>query len=226
VWLASLALVIDRRRELGLLSFLGAASGQIPQAHRYRGRIDRPARKFLPVSHWLRTFSRSDLRHQQAVFGWNDSLPLAGGGPIGRADTVYAATVLGACIQRELLCGSIREVVHEDTRTVPQPCLPSRPGVRAVQSCAFPVIAMTFLAITSTIRIFKPSGGITRNSHQNRGPRFGFELTFFRQAVDRDSKRRSWDVRDLYVVHLALSDLDAANSFMQTHESAGPGIAV
>src|SRR3954454_23416225 len=41
------------------------------------------------------------------------------------------------------------------------------------------------------------------------GHRFGFALTFFRQAVHRNPANTStWDVRDLYLAHLALSDLD------------------
>jgi predicted secreted hydrolase len=57
--------------------------------------------------------------------------------------------------------------------------------------------------------------------------RFGFELTFFRQAVNRDSaKNTAWDVSDLYLAHLALSDLTAGR-FYHTERTnrAGPGIA-
>src|SRR5216683_8111765 len=46
----------------------------------------------------------------------------------------------------------------------------------------------------------------TGNVQTADGHRFGFELTFFRQAVDRDAgKNRPWDARDLYLAHLALS---------------------
>src|ERR1700736_5461308 len=39
----------------------------------------------------------------------------------------------------------------------------------------------------------------TGNVKSGDGHRFGFELTFFRQGVDRDSRtNRTWDVRDLY----------------------------
>jgi len=67
----------------------------------------------------------------------------------------------------------------------------------------------------------------TGNLKSADGHRFGFELTFFRQGVDRDSKTTSaWDVRDLYVAHLALSDLDGGK-FLLTERTnrAGPGIA-
>jgi predicted secreted hydrolase len=67
----------------------------------------------------------------------------------------------------------------------------------------------------------------TGNLKSNEGRHFGFELTFFRQAVDRESKPLSaWDVRDLYVAHLALSDLEAGK-FLHAERTnrAGPGIA-
>lgn len=59
------------------------------------------------------------------------------------------------------------------------------------------------------------------------GRHFGFELTFFRQGADRDSaKTAAWDVRDLYLAHLALSDLDGGE-FYHTERTnrAGPGLA-
>jgi len=57
--------------------------------------------------------------------------------------------------------------------------------------------------------------------------RFGFELTFFRQAASRDeSKAGAWDVRDLYLTHLALSDLDGGQFYhAERLNRAGPGIA-
>jgi predicted secreted hydrolase len=67
----------------------------------------------------------------------------------------------------------------------------------------------------------------TGNVKSADGHHFGFELTFFRQGVDRDaSKTKSWDVRDLYLAHLALSDLDG-HEFYHTERisRAGPGLA-
>ena len=67
----------------------------------------------------------------------------------------------------------------------------------------------------------------TGNVHTAGGRRFGFELTFFRQGVERSTWNDSvWDVRDLYLAHLALSDLDRGR-FYQTERinRAGPGIA-
>jgi len=67
----------------------------------------------------------------------------------------------------------------------------------------------------------------TGNLRAADGQRFGFELTFFRQAVSRDTARTgAWDVKDLYLAHLALSDLDGGK-FYHTERTnrAGPGIA-
>jgi predicted secreted hydrolase len=59
------------------------------------------------------------------------------------------------------------------------------------------------------------------------GHRFGFELTFFREGVNRDAAKTSaWDVRDLYLAHLALSDLDGGHFYhAERTNRAGPGIA-
>src|ERR1700730_6060898 len=67
----------------------------------------------------------------------------------------------------------------------------------------------------------------TGNVKSADGHRFGFELTFFRQGVDRDAtKTKSWDVRDLYLAHLALSDLEGHEFYHEERTSrAGPGLA-
>ncbi|HYA64845.1 MAG TPA: lipocalin-like domain-containing protein [Candidatus Sulfotelmatobacter sp.] len=67
----------------------------------------------------------------------------------------------------------------------------------------------------------------TGNLTASDGHRFGFELTFFREGRDRDSQKQdTWDIQDLYLAHLALSDLDG-NAFYHTERTnrAGPGIA-
>jgi predicted secreted hydrolase len=67
----------------------------------------------------------------------------------------------------------------------------------------------------------------TGNLQSSGSHRFGFELTFFRQAVNRDpAKSAAWDVRDLYLAHLALSDLEGQR-FYHTERTnrSGPGIA-
>src|SRR5258706_15228098 len=54
----------------------------------------------------------------------------------------------------------------------------------------------------------------TGNLKSADGRRFGFELTFFRQAVSRDPKKvAAWEVQDLYLAHLALSDLNGGQVF-------------
>jgi predicted secreted hydrolase len=67
----------------------------------------------------------------------------------------------------------------------------------------------------------------TGNVKARDGRRFGFELTFFRRATDRtDAKPNAWDVRDIYLAHLALSDLDGGQFFhAERTNRAGPGIA-
>ena len=67
----------------------------------------------------------------------------------------------------------------------------------------------------------------TGNIQSVEGRRFGFELTFFRQAIDRDpSKTATWDVRDLYLAHLALSDLNTRVFYhIERTSRAGPGLA-
>jgi predicted secreted hydrolase len=59
------------------------------------------------------------------------------------------------------------------------------------------------------------------------GHHYGFELTFFRQGVDWDpSKKEPWDIQDLYLAHLALSDLDSGKFYhAERTKRAGPGLA-
>ena len=67
----------------------------------------------------------------------------------------------------------------------------------------------------------------TGNLTSADGRHFGFELTFFRQGTDRDaSKTAAWDIQDLYLAHLALSDLDGGNFYhIERTNRAGPGLA-
>jgi predicted secreted hydrolase len=67
----------------------------------------------------------------------------------------------------------------------------------------------------------------TGNVRSADGHRFGFELTFFRQGVDRDLRKTgAWDVRDVYVAHFALSDLDGHTyQHAERINRAGPGLA-
>lgn len=67
----------------------------------------------------------------------------------------------------------------------------------------------------------------TGNLKTAEGRRFGYELTFFREGVDRNPARNSaWDVRDIYLAHLALSDLDGGAFYhVERTNRAGPGIA-
>src|SRR5260370_14868529 len=67
----------------------------------------------------------------------------------------------------------------------------------------------------------------TGNLKEVGGRRFGFELTFFRQAVSRESlSTGTWAVRDIYLAHLALSDLDGGQFYHPERTNrSGPGIA-
>ncbi len=67
----------------------------------------------------------------------------------------------------------------------------------------------------------------TGNLKSANGHRYGFELTFFRQAISRDSAQAAtWDVKDIYLTHLALSDLDGQKFYHSERiNRAGPGIA-
>src|SRR5215475_1304044 len=67
----------------------------------------------------------------------------------------------------------------------------------------------------------------TGNARTADGRSFGFELTFFRQGLDRaNSEKGAWDVKDLYLAHLALSDLDGGHFYhFERVNRAGPGIA-
>jgi predicted secreted hydrolase len=67
----------------------------------------------------------------------------------------------------------------------------------------------------------------TGNLKSANGHRYGFELTFFRQAVSRDpSQAATWDVKDIYLTHLALSDLESQKFYHSERTNrAGPGIS-
>lgn len=67
----------------------------------------------------------------------------------------------------------------------------------------------------------------TGNLKSASGHRYGFELTFFREASSRDAHQSAtWDLKDLYLAHLALSDLDGQRFYhAERINRAGPGIA-
>ena len=67
----------------------------------------------------------------------------------------------------------------------------------------------------------------TGNVHTAGGRRFGFELTFFRQAINRDAPSSGvWNVSDVWMAHLALSDIDGRQFFHSERlNRAGAGMA-
>ncbi len=67
----------------------------------------------------------------------------------------------------------------------------------------------------------------TGNLRDTQGRRFGFELTFFRQGVERGQQSATvWDVRDAWLAHLALSDI-AGGRFLHAERlnRSGAGLA-
>jgi predicted secreted hydrolase len=67
----------------------------------------------------------------------------------------------------------------------------------------------------------------TGNLRSADGRRFGFELTFFRHGVDRETRPKSvWDVSDVWLAHLALSDIDGGRFYhTERLNRAGAGLA-
>jgi predicted secreted hydrolase len=66
----------------------------------------------------------------------------------------------------------------------------------------------------------------TGNLRTAKGRRFGFELTFFRRAVDRQPALTVWDLKDVWMAHLALSDIEGGQFLhSERFNRSGPGIA-
>ena len=68
----------------------------------------------------------------------------------------------------------------------------------------------------------------TGNVHDAKGRRFGFELVFFRQGQQRGpvANPSIWRVADLYLAHLAITDIDGKRFYNhQRLNRAGPGMA-
>src|SRR5580700_5719267 len=66
----------------------------------------------------------------------------------------------------------------------------------------------------------------TGNLKAADGHRFGFELTFFRQGVSRDARSNPWFVHDLWMAHIALSDITGQRFYSEERlNRSGPGVA-
>jgi len=66
----------------------------------------------------------------------------------------------------------------------------------------------------------------TGNLRDSHGRRFGFELTFFRQGLSRQRQLNTWSIQDLYMAHLAVSDLQSGKFYRtERMNRSGPGIA-
>lgn len=65
----------------------------------------------------------------------------------------------------------------------------------------------------------------TGNVKSADGRRFGFELTFFRQGVSRAENDDPWYVHDLWMAHMALSDIDGQRFLDEERlNRSGPGV--
>jgi predicted secreted hydrolase len=72
----------------------------------------------------------------------------------------------------------------------------------------------------------------TGNLRATDGHRYGFELVFFRQGADSQSRLNAaanpsaWRVEDYYIAHLALTDIDGQRfRYWKRTNRAGPGLA-
>jgi predicted secreted hydrolase len=66
----------------------------------------------------------------------------------------------------------------------------------------------------------------TGNLRARDGRRFGLELTFFRQGISRAADASPWYVHDLWMAHLALSDIHGQRFYHEERlNRSGPGIA-
>jgi predicted secreted hydrolase len=68
----------------------------------------------------------------------------------------------------------------------------------------------------------------TGNVHSAGGHAYGFELVFFRQGQDRENTANpsAWRVDDLYLAHLALTDIGGKRfRYFKRLNRAGPGLA-
>ena len=75
---ALMSLVIDRRREFGLLRFLGATSAQVRKLILVEAGLDRPSGQHRRTRARRRALAGADLRHQQAVVRLDHPISLAG----------------------------------------------------------------------------------------------------------------------------------------------------
>jgi len=66
----------------------------------------------------------------------------------------------------------------------------------------------------------------TGNLKSADGHRFGFELTFFRQGVSRAKGSSPWLVNDVWMAHIALSDITGQRFYSEERlNRSGPGLA-
>jgi putative ABC transport system permease protein len=112
---ALLALVIDRRRELGLLRFLGAASGQIRKLILVEAGLIGVLANFAGVALGFALSLILIYVINKQSFGWTIRFHWPVGVLLGALSTVYAATVLAGLYPARVAVGlNPVEVVHEE----------------------------------------------------------------------------------------------------------------
>ena len=226
---ALLALVIDRRREFGLLRFLGCSKIQVRRMMLFEaGLLGLFANIAGLVLGLFLSLLLIKVINKQS-FGWTIQFHWPVEILLAALTVVYGATIVAG-----LYPARIAYAVGTPLRW----CMKSR-----LAAC---LVIVNLLSATSPYRVALPGYRYefprdhfnhpdfqtewwyyTGNLKTAEGRHFGFELTFFRVGVDRDSKPAGvWDVRDVWMAHLALSDLEG-NRFLHTERfnRSGAGIA-
>ena len=112
---ALLALVIDRRREFGLLRFLGGATGQIRRLISVRGRSAWIAGQHCRIRTWLCLSLLLIFVINKQSFGWTIQFHWPVAVLIGALSVVFGATVLSALYPARVAARlNPIEVVHEE----------------------------------------------------------------------------------------------------------------
>ena len=110
-----LAMVLDRRREFGLLRYLGAAPAQIRRMILLEAGIRRLAGQSARTGAGLCAFAVTDLRHQQAKFRLDHSVSSACRTAGRRAYAGLVATVLAGFYPARVASRlNPIEVIHEE----------------------------------------------------------------------------------------------------------------
>ena len=189
---ALLSIVFDRRREFGLLHYLGAGRQPDTAAHSDRSRTDWIARKHRGARAWDRAVAGADLRDQQAVVRLDDSVPLARWRAAGRAQRGVPRDRAGRAVSRRgLHSGSIP---WRWCMKIKLSSLLLLAAVCALMLSGITAFSQVFVRALPGYRYQFPRDHFNHPGYQTEwwyytgnlrardGHRFGFELTFFREG--------------------------------------------